>query len=350
MDMTRNWNKLPKTDPTPNFDNLLAVLRHEKPDRPTLFEFFMNGPLNRRLAGVTENDALDNVELTIKAFCNAGYDYATVHAHDFSFPTGERDRKDTISLNDGAVLTSREDFESYPWPEADKCDYSVLDRATATLPEGMKILSQAPGGLLENTIKLMGYENLCFTIADDTELVKDITNAIGSRLVRHYEILAAHDAVGGIIGNDDWGFKTQPMLSPDDMRRYIVPWHKRIVAAAHAEGKPAIMHSCGCLTSLMDDIIDDIGYDGKHSYEDTIQPVESAYEQYHERIAIMGGMDLDFVCRSTPEEVYKRSRNMLELSADSGSYALGTGNSVPEYVPDENYFAMISAVLDARQE
>jgi uroporphyrinogen decarboxylase len=147
-----------------------------------------------------------------------------------------------------------------------------------------------------------------------------------------------------LISNDDWGFKTQTMLSPADMRRYVIPWHKRIVETIHKAGKPAILHSCGNLKLLMDDIIDTIGYDAKHSYEDSILPVEEAYELYGKRIAILGGLDLDFVCRSTPDEVHKRAVAMLERVKGRGGYALGTGNSVPEYVPVENYLAMISAV------
>jgi uroporphyrinogen decarboxylase len=108
------------------------------------------------------------------------------------------------------------------------------------------------------------------------------------------------------------------------------------------------MHSCGNLKTLMDDIIDDIRYDGKHSYEDTILPVEEAYELYGRRIAILGGIDVDFVIRSEPEVVYRRSKVMLERSAERGGYALGTGNSVPEYVPPEHYFAMIAAAIEGR--
>jgi len=72
-------------------------------------------------------------------------------------------------------------------------------------------------------------------------------------------------------------------------------------------------------------------------------PVEQAYDRYHKRIAILGGIDLDFVVRSTPEKVRQRSLAMLERSAHDGGYALGTGNSVPDYVPQVNYFAMIGA-------
>ncbi|MCK4402091.1 uroporphyrinogen-III decarboxylase-like protein, partial [bacterium] len=205
-----------------------------------------------------------------------------------------------------------------------------------------------PCGVLENVMQLVGYETICYIIADDPKLAEDIFEAVGSRLVRYYELSAIYNTVGVLMSNDDWGFKTQTMLSPDDMRKFVFPWHKQIVSVAHANGKPVILHSCGCLTSVMDDVIDDMGYDGKHSYEDTIQTVESAYDQYHDRIAILGGIDLDFLCRSTPEKIYMRSKKLFERAESHGAYALGTGNSVPEYVPDRNYFAMIQAALDLR--
>ncbi len=46
--------------------------------------------------------------------------------------------------------------------------------------------------------------------------------------------------------------------------------------------------------------------------------------------------------------IYARSAAMLERAASRGSYAFGTGNSVPDSVPDANYFAMIRAALDQR--
>ena len=38
----------------PDFGNILKVLRREAPDRPTLFEFFLNRPLYEKLAGPIE--------------------------------------------------------------------------------------------------------------------------------------------------------------------------------------------------------------------------------------------------------------------------------------------------------
>ena len=329
----------------PDFGNLLKVLAREVPDRPTLFELFMNPPLYCKAVGPTLAARLaagsdPHLALRVHGFRALGYDYATLNLPGFGFPHGERESKATRSLNAGSLVHDRATFDRYVWPNPDAADYAALDRLAAPLPPRMKLVVMGPGGVLENANSIVGYENLCFLLNDDPTLAFDIFEAIGSRLVRYYENAVRHDAVGAIIVNDDWGFKTQPMLTPTDMRRYVGPWHKRIVESAHAVGKPAILHSCGNLTCLMDDIIDDIGYDGRHSYEDAIQPVEDFYDEYGGRIAVLGGMDVDFMIRHTPDEIRARARAMLDKTAARGGYALGTGNSVPEYLPDDHYFAM----------
>jgi len=202
--------------------------------------------------------------------------------------------------------------------------------------------------VLENVISLVGFDNLCFLLADDPELVTDLFAEVGRRLARHYEKAAAHDAVGACISNDDWGFKTQTMLSVADMRTYVFPWHVKIVETIHAAGKPAILHSCGEAREIMEDIIGVMKYDGKHSYEDVIQPVEQAYDRWGGRIAVLGGIDVDFIVRSPAAEIHRRACALLERTVARGGYALGTGNSVPEYIPDDKYFALIRAATDRR--
>ena len=346
-----DWNRVPDVAGEPNFDNILTVLQGGVPTRPTLFEFFRNGRVDGRLIGDRLNDCPEEKRgrlWQIYSFYGGGYDYATFGVPGFAFPTDEVEKLQTRSLNAGAVIADRATFDAYPWPDVAAVDYGILDDVAPDVPAGMKLVVNGPGGVLENVIQLVGYDNLCYLIVDDEPLVFDIFEAVGSRMVEHYRRAVEHASVGAIISNDDWGFKSQTMLSPADMRRFVFPWHKRIVATAHAAGRPAILHSCGNLSAVMDDVIDDMQFDGKHSYEDIIQPVEEAYEQYHGRIAILGGIDMDFVVRAEPERIYERSKAMLERASGRGGYALGTGNSVPEYVPDDHFFALIRAALDAR--
>ena len=331
----------------PDFNNLLKVLKNEKPDRFTLFEFFLNRPLYQALAGYERipTEKNDYIRMLIEAHKNAGYDYTTIQGSDFSFPRLGDHSKQTISINESGGIHDWESFEKYPWPDPNSFDYSRLEKTAEDLPEGMKFIIWGHGGVLENVITLVGYENLCYMLVDEPDLAAELFNAVGSRFVKYYEISAQYDSVGALISNDDWGFNTQTMLSTEDMRKYVIPWHKKIVEVIHAQNKPAILHSCGKPDKVMDDIVDEIGFNAKHSYEDNIIPVEQAYEKWGSRIAILGGIDMDYVCRSTPEEVYNRASAMLERSKVRGGYALGSGNSIPEYVPWENYLAMIAAAV-----
>jgi len=332
----------------PNFENFEKVLACRKPERPTLFEFFLNDPLYLKLTGLDSmpKEPVGRARVVIKAYRNAGYDYCTMHASDFGFPHNlDQHGKKSRSMSEGATITCRGDFEKYKWPDPADYDTDRLAELAGDMPEGMKLIVYGPGGVLENVMQLTGYEDLCYLLADDPDLVAELFDHVGSRLVKYYELVSGYDIVGACISNDDWGFNTQTMLSTEDMRKYVFPWHKKIVETIHKSGRPAFLHSCGQLKEVYEDVIEDMKYDGKHSFEDIIEPVETLYGKLNPRIAVLGGIDVDFVCRSTPEEVYNRSCKMLELTARRGGYALGTGNSVPAYVPDDQYIAMICAAI-----
>jgi uroporphyrinogen decarboxylase len=76
--------------------------------------------------------------------------------------------------------------------------------------------------------------------------------------------------------------------------------------------------------------------------------VENAWDWWSGRIAIVGGIDMDFLARKTPEEIYERALRLLEKTSGTGGFALGSGNSIPDYVPFENHLAMIRAAVDFR--
>jgi uroporphyrinogen decarboxylase len=339
------WRSIPGERHVPDFDNILKVLKRERPDRPVLYELFLNGTVYAKASGATldANDRPGMAAATIRAFRNLGYDYASIWGlYDFGFPRKEKQRLQTISLNDAQTITDWASYEAYRWPDPAAATFLPDDWLLAQLPGRMRLLPLGPGGVLENVIGLVGYETLCLILADDPALGKAIFDAVGSRLVKFYERLLEFRSVGAVVGNDDWGFKTQTMLAPADMRTYVFPWHTRIVAAAHAAGKPILLHSCGYPTEVMEDVIEVMRYDGRHSYEDTIVRVEDFYERWGRRIAVLGGIDLDFICRSTPAQIQARGRALLEQTAARGGYALGSGNSIPEYIPEEKYLAMIS--------
>ncbi|MFC2124417.1 uroporphyrinogen decarboxylase family protein [Bacteroidota bacterium] len=334
----------------PDFNNFLKVFSFQPLEKPVLFEFFLNEDLYSYLAGKDIKAAEDNLEklkIIIQAFYKADYDYATVpstYTDTLWFHKDEVNQIESKSLNEGFVISDREGFEKYDWPDPEDGYYDIYNDLDIFLPAGMKLIASGPGGVLENVIELVGFERLCFMIYEDEDLAKDIFDAVGSRLLKFYKLVSSYDPVGALIVNDDWGFKSQTMLSTDMMRKFVFPWHKKMTEAIHSAGKPAILHSCGNLMEVMEDVIEDMKFDGKHSFEDIITPVEEAYNLWGDRIALMGGIDMDFLARSTPEKIRERAEKLLELTKNKGGYALGSGNSIPDYIPWDNYFSMISVV------
>jgi uroporphyrinogen decarboxylase len=256
------------------------------------------------------------------------------------------EHKETKSLNEGAMIVDQESYDHYIWPEITSCNFELLDKAKAFLPSGMKLIPYAYDGILENAIGIVGYENLCYMLYDEPGLVEEIFNQIGSRIKDYYFKCLEYDTVGAIILNDDWGFNTQTMLAPRDLRKFVFPYYKEIVKRAHELGKYTILHSCGYYQDIIGDIVDELKIDARHSYEDNIIPVEQAYEDLKGKIAVMGGIDVDFLVRSSEEEIYQRAKALLNQTKEVGGYALGSGNSIPEYVPLSHYLAMVKAAWE----
>ncbi len=330
----------------PDFNNIQKVLQKQQPSRYTLFEFFHNSELYETVTADKSYDAADPYaaqKRAVDAFARMGYDYANIYASsDFYFKRPEHTGKSTYSISEGSLIYDEGSFNAYEWIEPEDCEYGALEVLSAYMPDGMRLMAGSPGGILENAIAIMGYDNLCYLLADEPQMTKAVFDHIGERLFRYYQRVLQCDGVGIIMCNDDWGFKTQTMLSIADMQRLVFPWYKKIVQLAHDAGRLAVLHSCGAFMDIVPDIVD-IGFDGRHSYEDAILRVEDCYARCHNEFAILGGIDVDYIIRSEPADVYNRSRTMLANAATG--YALGSGNSIPTYVPTERFSAMIAAAL-----
>jgi uroporphyrinogen decarboxylase len=349
--MNDDIETLPRREPC--FTELLEVLACRKPTRPVLYDLYLNNALYSMASGddlTTARSSVEQVRIIAKAFARLGYDYAAPWPNtlcDFAFTKGDRSRLATISQNEHPLITDRASFEQYAWPSPNTCRFLSEDEVAAILPGGMKLVTFAPdSGVFETAVALSGAENLGLMIHDDPPLAQALFTEIGSRLVAVIDRLAGHAYMGAVVVTDDWGYKTGSFFSPAMLRHYVFPWHARIVERIHCRGKPAILHSCGNPAQIMDDVIDVIRYDGRHSYEDGIIPVEDAYRRWGGRIATLGGLDMDFFCSARPEDVYRRARALLATARDRGGYALGTGNSVPDFLPRLNYLAMLRAALE----
>lgn len=267
------------------------------------------------------------------------------------FPSRSRVGEDTALLagkernwveEGSGMIRSWEDFEKYPWPSADNVDLWVFEYVVKNLPDGMGIWGCLTQGVLENVVNtLMGYETLSYLLYDEPELVKAVFNRVGEILYAGYKQMIGLEKFMGFFQGDDMGFKTATLVSPEVLRKYVLPWHKKFAELAHKHGLLYILHSCGNIESIMEDLIEDVHIDAKHSFEDTIMPVADFKKRYGDRISVIGGVDIGKLSMFGERELRVYVRDVLASCMQDTGYILGSGNSVANYIPVNNYLAML---------
>jgi uroporphyrinogen decarboxylase len=375
--MTSFENRPLQVQRKPNFDNLRRTLLRQGPPGPVPFvELFadpgtMESVLGEKfpldLRGLVldspdqqepelETDRLlkakQVVDMILRFCLEAGYDYVYMYPG-IDFPRSNfQAADDTASQKNwsggqrfwqdeetGPIQTWA-DFEAYPWPTPETISYAGIQYLNAVIPEGMKICVDLPG-ILENASWLMGLQSFSYALFDQPDLIKSICRKVAEVIIAAAAHAATFENVGMFFLGDDMGFYSGTLVSPTVLREHIFPYHRKLVETVHAHDKPILLHSCGNLEKIMDDIID-AGFDAKQSFEDKIMPVEEVYRRWGDRIAIIGGIDMDIMARGSEEDVRRRTRQVLEVCGTAGTgYCLGTGNTVANYIPKENYLAML---------
>jgi uroporphyrinogen decarboxylase len=240
-------------------------------------------------------------------------------------------------------IQSVADLAAFHWPTAEDISFSALRAAAGALPAGMGLLGFS-GGVLEFATDLMGLEQFMFAIHDDPDLVRGVLDGVGQTIYRVFEEYCRFDCVCGLWLGDDLGSKNGLLVGPDLLRERIFPWYRRFRELAHARGRVFLLHSCGNIAAVLPDLIEEVGIEAKHSFEDTIQPVEEFQCRWGGKVAVLGGVDVNLLTRGPESAIVARTREILACAAPRRNYVCGSGNSIPSYVPPDHYLAMLEAV------
>ena len=255
-----------------------------------------------------------------------------------------------------SVINTYKDFEDYPWdiiPDAFFNQYGeMFEVLREKLPEGMRAVGGPGNGLFECVQDIVGYMNLCGIKGDYPELYEAVFKKTGEIILKIWQRFMKEfgDAFCVMRIGDDLGFKSSTLLSPDDIRSHIIPSYTKIIKCAHSYNKPFLFHSCGCIFEVMQDFINTAKIDAKHSNEDEIAPFPVWVEKYGKEIGNFGGIDMDVLCQLPVTDIRSHVHDILDRCKNGGGIAFSTGNSIPDYVPVDNYAEMVEAVRVYRGE
>lgn len=363
--MAARFPHLPLSKAQPDARRFIEVIMgRRRTERPPLVEYLVDDalrkPITTELLGREwveptpgdrrlEEAYLDNF---IAFFPALGYDFVRyeeslpfveteVLGADQTSADGTRHWRD---MHRGAIA-SWADYERYPWPKVTAQSLANYEYLAKHLPEGMGLLVCHAGGIYEHLAAVFSYEGLCYALYDQPDLVEAAAQRIGEAMLGVYRQLVELEGVVAIFPGDDMGFRSATLIPPEALRRYTLPWHKRYAQLAHEHGLPYFLHSCGNLAEIMGVLIEDVGIDAKHSFENAIMPVDEFQARYGQRIGVLGGVDVDILGRGSAEQVRAEVRRLIDVCHPRGRFAIGSGNSIPSYIPVENYLTMLDEAL-----
>jgi len=344
----------------PNYTNIIKAARNIQSDRMPIYEHVisigtMEKIMNKKFAGLANGNHSDKKEFFKnhnEFFKLMGYDTVTFERVIGAIMPGSG----ALGNHQPGVIKCREDFEKYPWDEIPDLYFKAYaeeyEQLGEQMPLGMKAIGGPGNGVFECVQDIVGYMDLCYISADDPDLYDDLFSAIGSVMYKIWgEFLKRYgDTFCVCRFGDDLGFKSNTLIPVDDIKRNVIPQYKRIIELVHSYNKPFLLHSCGKIFDIMEDLINVAKIDAKHSNEDQIAPFSEWINKYGDRIGNFGGVDTDHLCRKSEQEIKKIVKDVVGYSLGHGGFALGSGNSIPDYVPVAGYMTMIETAREIRRE
>jgi uroporphyrinogen decarboxylase len=353
-----------KKDFEPDYNNLILAAKNQKPKRMPLYEHIISGKIIEQITGKklyndTGNRKSDIIEYykNFNAFFKLmGYDAVCFELSSAACMPGSG----SLGGHKDGEIKTQADCDKYEWDKIPEIYFSEargyplhIECMREAIPAGMKLVGGVANGIFECVQDVVGYMDLCYIKSDDPDLYKTLFRKVGEMLYKIWDRFTdLYDDLFCVYRfGDDLGYKLSPMLSPDDIRAYIIPEYVKIISMIKRKtGKPFLLHSCGNLDLIMDDLIYTVKIDSRHSNEDVIMPFVDMVKKYGDRIGLFGGIDTDALCDVSGIDIESYTHAVVDPIKDKGGIAIGSGNSITDYVSVDRYAKMNEIVRKLRGE
>lgn len=332
-------------------ERFLAAVRRQEPDRVPMFDFLFQQPMYEHLIGhrpasYNARDAVacalalnhDAVWLPFGGFngfqprfldANTYVDeWGTTYCHnDSSWP---------IDAPIEHPIKSRQDFARYQAPDptlpgrtseleafwrTDHCDLALTGGVT---------------GPFTTCWLLMGYEQICYSLYDDPQLLPEIfklSNEFNKEAARLSVAAGCH----AMWVSDDLGDSNRGFLKLEHFRALYLPYLVELAEYVDGLGVPVLLHCCGRFTDYLPDLAQ-TKISAIHPLQRTAgMDLRWVKKHYGERFCIIGNIDssrtLPF---GTPEDVAAEVRDAVDTAAPGGGYVLASDHSLHDGIPIEN--------------
>lgn len=269
-----------------------------------------------------------------------------------SYGIGSYDEFDHQPL---ATAETVADVESHPWPDPDHFDYAaVLPAIRQADPDRRFARVLGGGNPLETLSWMMGLQKTLVFLLDRPDVIR----AAMERIVSFYEsrlhrvAMACPGEFDTVFCADDLGTQHGPMIGRSTYREIIMPYHRRMCAAAREVAPFVQHHSDGSVAGLLDDLIE-AGVDCLEAVQVDCADMdpEGLKARFGDRLAFQGAVSVQQVLpRQSAPQVREEVRRLKRILGAGGGYICAPSHAVQAGTPPENVVAMVEEAVECSIE
>jgi len=221
-----------------------------------------------------------------------------------------------IGIVKGQIL-EKPSLNGFTFPDPlDPRFFADIDEKIESKPDLFRVF-ELGFSLFERAWTLRGMENLLMDFVLNPGFVHDLLNEIASYNICQINQALNYD-IDAVYFGDDWGQQHGLIMGKAFWKEFLFPQIKRMYKAVKDANKFVMIHSCGDVDELFDDLIE-VGLDCFNPFQPEVMNIEGLMRKYKGKLAFHGGLSMQKTLPfGTTEDVYKESVHLLKLGADGG--------------------------------
>lgn len=326
----------------PNAERLAKILRGEIPDRVPNFEFFFNNPtvaahfLGREHSGDPHATAEFAERIGWGSVCCASFGLRYGACDDMA-------SDGTSHYSGGSPLTA-EILDDLKEPDVEA---AIADRylpyARAAHERGLMVHAYVLH-CFHSAATGIGLERMAMMCYDAPDLLHEYMQRVENFNQRVIRLLLSLDEAPDLLFFDaDCAFKNASMVSPAMYRELVFEPTDASCAILREANVPILFHSDGKMTDIYPVWIE-WGVCGAHGVEAQANDLGEIKRTFGDRLTLFGNFDPVLLARGTPAQIAEATLQMLRTGAPGGRYAAAVNTIVSDFIPLENYLALVDTV------
>ena len=207
------------------------------------------------------------------------------------------------------VLKDWKDLDSLTLPDyTDPARYEAARETFAAHPDHYRL-----GGLPGFPFAIMRYMRSIEVFLQDVLLHRDEVDELQRRVIGVIKDAVRRMADAGADGLfycEDWGTQERLLVSPALWRDLFKPGYREIIAEADRCGLAVWMHSCGCITSIIEDLIE-VGIKVLQFDQPALHGIDDLSRNFGGRIAFWTPVDIQRTLQTGDRDLIRAEAKAL---------------------------------------